>query len=1070
MKLKLNHKIIKEMCGTVSFKRGDSFYRTNKVIIHEYHDDFCEATVKGGEDFHVTVKKGDTGEIQTSCTCPTLPGYSKCCQHVAAVLIAIYEQSQQEILQTNFISQGTDTREPVDDFIDIFENRDIRTSGHQLHFEKRKVLDTHFTLKSYKISKEEYLLGIEVQIGKDKIQNIRQFLQDIKQGKSSLLSSQFTYDPSLHCFTQQADVVIHNLIQVASDENTFIKSLPIHSEFNILAKALFIPPTAWSSLSTILSKTPNVHLYQADGHVHLNFELKEGQLPIQFRLDDGDNGYQMRTIGFDKIVVFNSYQSVLCEGTIYQLKMEDFEHLAELKEMISKSTNHTILIPQRKLGMFLKKVVPGLKKIGDVRFSETLINEMRKTPLEAKVYLDRLKSRLLAGLEFHYENVVIQPLENRENQTGPYVVRDIKKEEEILQLMEESGFTHTEGGYFMQNEELEYHFLVHSLPKLQKLAQVYATTAVRNRIVKNNTHPKIRVKLHKERTNWLEFKFEMDGINDKQIKEILQALEVKRKYYRLPNGSLLSLESKEMEEIRRFLLAAPIQDDHYEATLNRPILESLKFLDLMMDSPIFSPEDSFRQFIDQLLNPKSLNIEVPTSLEHILHDYQKSGYKWMKALAHYGFGGVLADDMGLGKTLQSITYIVSELANIRNQKMPVLIVCPSSLTYNWLHEFMNFAPEIQAIVMDGDKTERTQLQQNMKEMDVLIISYPLLRQDITWYKKQVFHTIFFDEAQAFKNPFTQTAKVVKKLQAHHRFGLTGTPIENSIEELWSIYHVIFPQLFQGLEEYSHLTRKGIARRVHPFLLRRVKEDVLGDLPKKEVSIERSELFPEQKKLYAAFLAKLRQETLKHLDKETFQKNKIRILAGLTRLRQICCHPALFIEGYQGGSAKFNQLLQILEESKVSGRRVLIFSQFTKMLGLIGRELTNRGQAFFYLDGETPSKERVELCERFNAGERDIFLISLKAGGTGLNLTGADTVILYDLWWNPAVEEQAADRAHRIGQKNTVEVIKLISRGTIEEKIYDLQEKKRNLIAEILQSDEKTKTTLTEQDIREILML
>jgi SNF2 family DNA or RNA helicase len=346
----------------------------------------------------------------------------------------------------------------------------------------------------------------------------------------------------------------------------------------------------------------------------------------------------------------------------------------------------------------------------------------------------------------------------------------------------------------------------------------------------------------------------------------------------------------------------------------------------------------------------------------------------------------------------------------------------------------------------------------------------LLRREINWFDKPLFHTVFFDEAQFFKNPITQTARAVKRIKAEYRFALTGTPVENSLEELWSIFHVVFPDLFLGLKEYSNLSRKKIARRIRPFLLRRMKEDVLSELPEKIESVDSVELFPEQKKLYAAYLAKLRHDTLKHLDKDTLRKNRIKILAGLTRLRQICCHPALFVDGYKGKSAKFEQLMQIIQESKISGRRVLIFSQFTKMLGFIGSELANQGLPFFYLDGQTPSEDRVEICQQFNEGERDYFLISLKAGGTGLNLTGADTVILYDLWWNPAVEEQAADRAHRIGQTNIVQVIKLVTRGTIEEKMNELQDKKRHLIEEIIDPKEKTSHTLTEEDIREILMI
>ncbi len=693
-----------------------------------------------------------------------------------------------------------------------------------------------------------------------------------------------------------------------------------------------------------------------------------------------------------------------------------------------------------------------------------------KTPLVAKLYLDRVKNRLLAGLEFHYENMVIHPLERKDLPAGFMLIRDVEKEDEILQIMEDSSFAKNDGGYFLHNEELEYEFLYHVVPKLQTLVQIYATTAVRNRISRGNVRPQVRVKVKKERTNWLEFKFEMDGIPEKQIRDVLDALEEKRKYYRLPNGSLLSLQTREIEEIQRFLHSPLVQDKDIASGLDLPIEKSLQLLDSVDVSDAFKLEASFHQFLDHIRNPGRLEFEVPTSLENILKDYQKLGFKWMKTLAYYGFGGILADDMGLGKTIQSIAFIVSVLPEIRNEKLPVLVVCPSSLTYNWLSEMKRFAPTLQAVVIDGNKAERSKLLKEITDIDVLITSYPLLRRDITFFAKPSFHTVFFDEAQAFKNPLTQTARAAKKLQSNNRFALTGTPVENSQEELWSIFHVVFPELFMGLKEYSKLSRKNIARRIRPFLLRRLKEDVLSELPEKIESLESVELLPEQKKLYAAYLAKLRHDTLKQLDKDTIRKNRIKILAGLTRLRQICCHPSLFVDGYKGSSAKFEQLLQIVEESKQSGRRVLIFSQFTKMLELIGRALTMKGLPYFYLDGQTPSEERVEICHRFNQGERDLFLISLKAGGTGLNLMSADTVILYDTWWNPAVEEQAADRAHRMGQKNVVQVIKLVAHGTIEEKMNELQDKKRHLIEEIIDSEEKIMSSLTEEDIRDILMI
>lgn len=1068
MDIKITQKLIKDMCGTASFKRGDAYHRADKVTITEDRADCCTAVVKGAEDFRVTIEKDFSGGIQASCSCPTLGDFSKSCQHVAAVLLAIQEQQQKKHLsavQFDQVNEG----ELSGGILSIFQEELVRKSRHQLHFEKRHVLDVRFSLTPYFFGKGQSLFGVGLSIGQMKVSSVRTFLQHIKLGKSFSLSPGFTFHPEEHCFIDEVDAVLQELIRVAQDEMVLLGALPDAARKTPLPEVLLIPPSAWRGLVPLLACLPDIWVGQ-DGQAPQRLQFVEGAPPLQFLVEEGNREYQLTIEGFERMQLFSAYNVLLAGSKVFQVDEEDCKRLTDLQEMMgAPGMNHVPISPSQ-LPLFLNKVLPGLKRIGQVTLSKQVTEKMRKTPLVAKLYLDRLKNRLLAGLEFHYGHVVIQPLENPEVQAGPLIIRDDKKEQEILELMEESGFTKTEGGYYMQNEELEYEFLYHIVPTIQPLVEMYATTAVRNRLVKKSAFPKIAVKVKKERTNWLEFTFKMDGISDDQIKEILQALEIKQKYYRLPNGSLLSLEAREMEEIRRFLLAGPVQDDQYAATFDMPIVESLKFLELMEDSDVFTPAESFRQFLDQLRQPEKLDFEVPQSLKGILRDYQTQGFKWMKALASFGFGGVLADEMGLGKTVQSIAFIVSELANIRTSRYPVLIVCPSSLTYNWLRELMSFAPEIQAMVIDGNQAMRKELQHSLEEMDVVITSYPLLRRDLAWYEKQIFHTVFFDEAQAFKNPMTQTARAVKKIKADHRFGLTGTPVENSREELWSIYHVVFPHLFRGLEEYSHLTRKAISRRVRPFLLRRLKKDVLMELPSKREALVFSELLPEQKELYAAFLAKLQYDTLKHLDKETFRKNRIRILAGLTRLRQICCHPGLFVDGYKGSSAKFEQLLQILEESRLSGRRVLIFSQFTKMLDLICRELTMQGRPYFYLDGSTPSEERVELCSRFNHGERDVFLISLKAGGTGLNLTGADTVILYDLWWNPAVEEQAAGRAHRMGQKQTVQVIKLITQGTIEEKMNELQEKKRDLITDILEFDGKAASALTEEDIREILMI
>jgi SNF2 family DNA or RNA helicase len=1061
----LNQKQIKEMCGTVSFKRGDYFYQTNKVVFEQYHPDRCQATVTGDEDFHVTIETGSNGDIHTECSCPKLASFMKDCQHIAAVLIAIHDHQSKGTIP---IVANSTNQELTEGLLNIFSVQPVRSSGHQLHFEKRQVLDIEFTCKPVEVGQGRNLMAIEMTLESTALQNIREFLERVSEGQTYPLSSTFTFNPSQHCFQKETNAVLEQLIQVLRDEKVYRDrdAVPDTNQDQML----LIPASSWERLMVLLQNVPHVKVAY-EGQTFQGLHRSDVSLPLQFDFTKAaGNGYQLNVKNLKRMIFLEAYQSVLYEGEMKQLDNRDFKRLLDLKKMLDASGTNQIPIPQEKISFFLEKVAPGLKKLGQVNIAEAITKQLMNTPLVAKLYLDRVKNRLLAGLEFHYENWVINPLETRDIPSGSLVIRDVEKEDEILQLFEDSSFAKTDGGYFLHNEELEYEFLTYMVPKLQKLVRIYATTAVRNRISRGQFRPQVRVRVKKERTNWLEFKFEMDGIPERQIREVLVALEEKRKYYRMPNGSLLSLQTKEFDEIQRFLYSPLAKNKDLVSGLDLPIEQSLQLLDTVEVSDAFKLEESFRQFLDHLHNPGKLKFEVPTILDPILKDYQKLGFKWMKTLAYYGFGGILADDMGLGKTIQSLAFIVSVQPDIRKNNQPALVVCPSSLTYNWLSEIRKFAPQLKAVIIDGTKAERTKILKDAKDVDVMLISYPLLRREISWFEKQFFHTVFFDEAQAFKNPLTQTARAVKKLQAHHRFALTGTPVENSLEELWSIFHVVFPVLFLGLKEYSKLTRKNIARRIRPFLLRRLKEDVLAELPGKMESLESVELLPEQKKLYAAYLAKLRHDTLKHLDKDTIRKNRIKILAGLTRLRQICCHPGLFVDGYQGNSAKFDQLLQIVDESKLSGRRVLIFSQFTKMLDLIGRALTARGLRFFYLDGQTPSVERVEICERFNRGERDLFLISLKAGGTGLNLMSADTVILYDTWWNPAVEEQAADRAHRMGQKNVVQVIKLVARGTIEEKMNELQDKKRHLIEEIIDSDEKVMSTLTEEDIREILMI
>ncbi|MFY4776148.1 SNF2 helicase associated domain-containing protein [Metabacillus sp. RGM 3146] len=1058
MNIELSKKIIEDRCGSVSYKRGDAIRRSNKVKFEEYRDDGCRAMVQSTEEFSVSINAIPEGGFQAECSCPKLVSFNRDCQHIAAVLLALKDyQSSKTIPELQYEIPSAPYDGLAEGLLRVFHSRPIQQAAELNYFEQRKVLNASFHLQPALAEKDAFLFQIKIKMHSIEIQNIRAFLEQVKGGHAIPLSSSFTYDPRLHCFPKETDAVIRQLVHIMENEK-----LDQHD-----GAALILSPFEWDSLLTLLAAAHLVEL-KVKGKNYKDFHVSDKRLPLRFDFFEEGKGFQLKTDGLRSLTLLQPYHSALFEGKLFQLNGEDYARLAELCRVNKASGRDVISIPPDQMNVYLDKVVPGLRRLGEVTISEAISRQKADAKFMAKLYLDRIKNRMLAGLEFHYGNIVFNPLDEREVQSLTMLIRDTEKEEIILKLMEESSFAKTDSGYFLQNELLEYEFLYHVLPVLERFAQVHATTAIRTRIFKEHHAPKIRVLVKRERTNWLEFKFDLD-IPEKEIREVLQALQEKRKYYRLRSGALLSLETREYKEIQRFLAAAPVQEEDLLKELEMPYIQGLQLLDSAETDSIML-EESFHQLLNSFLHPNELAFPVPKKLEPVLREYQKNGYKWMKSLAENGFGGILADDMGLGKTVQSIAYILSELPVIRASKKPVLIVCPSSLLYNWKNEIQKFTPEVKALIIDGSKKERTESFEDSGSMDVIITSYPLVRKDIQEYEKQFFHTVFFDEAQAFKNPLTQTARAVKKMMADHRFALTGTPVENAREELWSIYHVVFPELFLGLKEFSSLSRKQIARRIRPFMLRRMKEDVLSELPEKIESMEIVELLPEQKKLYTAYLAKLRHDTLKHLDKDTLQKNRIKILAGLTRLRQICCHPALFVDGYSGRSAKFDQLMLILEEAKLSGRRVLIFSQFTKMLELIGRELAVQSLPYFYLAGQTHLEERVELCSRFNAGERNLFLISLKAGGTGLNLTGADTVIHYDTWWNPAVEDQAADRAHRMGQKNAVNVIKLVTRGTIEEKMNELQEKKRLLIKEVIDYNEKTDFSLTEEDIKDLLRI
>lgn len=495
-----------------------------------------------------------------------------------------------------------------------------------------------------------------------------------------------------------------------------------------------------------------------------------------------------------------------------------------------------------------------------------------------------------------------------------------------------------------------------------------------------------------------------------------------------------------------------------------------------------SKETEYRKFVNEI-GEKEFDVEkeLPKNLNASLRTYQKIGYNWLKGLEDYNLGGILADDMGLGKTLQMLS-VIESYKESQEDKKPSIVVCPSSLTINWRNEAQKFASSLKVQVIYGGAEERINQIDNILNYDLIITSYDSLKRDIEKYKEKnySFKYIIADEAQYIKNNNTQNAKAIKEIAAETKYALTGTPIENSLSELWSIFDFIMPGYLFSYKKFKELYETPIMKQedtfamnrlkmlISPFVLRRTKKEVLTELPDKTILVLNNEMQDEQLEIYLSYLSQAKQEALTEIQVNGFEKSQIKILALLMRLRQICCHPSLFIDNYRGPSSKLEQCMEILKDAISSGHKILLFSGYTSMFDFIEDELKKESIKYFKLTGKTKIGDRIEMVDEFNRnGDIKVFLISLKAGGTGLNLTGADMVIHYDPWWNLSAENQATDRTYRIGQKKNVQVYKLITKNSIEEKIYDLQQRKAELVDNMLSTQETFISKLSKDEIMDL---
>lgn len=1064
---KITREAIRRLATTETvYYRGMRYYAAHAVsdvtwneATKQYH-----AFVQGSNIYGVTIGFGEDEQITHSCNCPAHAKYPGACKHVVAALLFIADYQQRADALEN-LGWEDQTAYKI---IEYFRKREYRKLTPQ-YFHLALQVTVNEPLKS---RQSKAFVGLYAGSSKMyKVSNTKKFIQDYYNHKEIRLGKEFRYIPEECQFEPTSAAVLAYLTEIYEIQETLGKTY----YSNLFNRQELV--VSQNMLCKLLRLAEGLHcdIILRDKKME-NMEIMCSNPKLSMELQMEDEVLSLHDMGQEPIISICEDGSILCyQGGIY---LPDMEFLANLRPFFTTlfgKKQSELEFRGENMGSFIEKVLPVIKKTMNIQVPEKIKDHYIVEQLQPKLYFDIDRSRqrpvLVARMIFAYGEHEVNPLQDE--QKGSYIlVRDREEEEQLLRLMYDKHFSVRREQFVLTKEDEIFQLMTEGIQDLCRQFEVFYSKEYKANSIKKVGMLSAGIRLNTD-INLLEMDVDYGHIPKEELRDFFRSIKLKKKYYRLKSGAFINLmtEDKQIDELRDLLSIGEVTEDNRIAFSQTAVME---VDELLPHTQRITRDAGYKQLLEDLKNPDKTNWELPNGMEDILRPYQITGYRWLCSLAHYGMGGILADDMGLGKTLQTITYVLA------NPGTRTLIVCPTSLAYNWQDEFSKFAPQIATQIISGTPQERADLMQQSADVPVWITTYPLIRKDVDLYKAQIFDACFIDEAQFIKNPTSLGAKAVKAVQAKHRFALTGTPIENTLSELWSIFDFVMPGFFGRYRQFEECYEKPILRdhdsvqmqklrrKIRPFVLRRMKKEVLTELPDKIETRRMAEMGAKQRKIYESYLARIQME-LAGDEENTPGGNRMQVLAALTRLRQICCHPATFASNYHGGSGKLDLLMEQLPDILEGGHSVIVFSQFTSMLSIIAHELKQRNIPFFYLAGSTSAQERKREVKEFNHGEVKVFLISLKAGGTGLNLTGADTVIHFDPWWNPAVEDQATDRAYRIGQKKKVQVIKYVMKDSIEEKIYELQKRKKQLSDQLIQAGESFVTQLTMEEIKELFL-
>lgn len=1066
--------------GRQAYLKGTSLNSSGKVLdiarlANPLFDEYLSANVEenAGRRCHVEVGLSAEGTMAyMTCDCPGFRPDSGACRHIVALLVhKYYEDMGGRTYSAAPAGKGpARSDDAARRMVETYLAREAAELVAQTSDDADKVALTPVLELLYRRPRLSFSLGTRRPYV---LKDIARFCSDMASGATAEYGKllRFVHHPS--SFTEESRPLLRFLLREFEDLQAQQEILKVYGNTR-LGKELPLSPGGFDRFFELYAGS--CVDFRENGRVRSIRLMDENPpLTIQVHAPEEGGGLLLRTE--DAGSIQGAAHFYVLHGTRLYRCAEDYaSHMTEWISTIQTAQNG-LFIAGDDLPAFCASVLPVIRPYIRLEGDTDGLEPYQPRALECAVYLDAPDAETItARLECRYGDDVFNPY--AEGPTAPFRDRLGELKARLILQKYFTSFRPEDGRLlFHGDEEQIYRFVAGGVEDIERIAVVYATDGFK----KIGLMPPPKVSVGVSLDSDLLLDFDVGGLDIDELSRVLDSYRQNKKYHRLRTGSFIQLDDNALAGLAEMADGLALTDAELRTGRIRVPKYRAMYLDKVLreqETIHYQRDSGFKSLIKNMKAVADSDYPVPAALSPVLRNYQKTGYRWLKTMETAGFGGILADDMGLGKTLQVIALLLN--AREEGNDLPSLVVCPASLVLNWESEIRRFAPQLTVLPILGDAEQRAASLRRTAGYDVVVTSYDLLKRDIERYAAKEFRYHILDEAQVIKNHNTQNAKAVKAIRSRQRFALTGTPIENRLSELWSIFDFLMPGFLYPYSRFrerleSPIVKNGsrqaldrLSKMTGPFILRRLKRDVLKELPPKTESVLATTMEPEQRQLYLANAAQIKRDLARQMEEGGFQASRMTILAMLTRLRQLCCHPALCYDDYTGGSCKLDTCMELLREAAETGHKVLLFSQFTSMLAILADALDREGLSYFLLQGSTSKEKRAAMVDSFNRDGTQVFLISLKAGGTGLNLTGADIVIHYDPWWNVAAQNQATDRAYRIGQVNPVQVYRLIAKDTLEEKILLLQENKRELAESVIREETGQPALLTPELLLDIL--